>query len=140
MNQKLPSMFTCMYMYLYPLRLTWELPSVTIIQQSDLDMRFYKFDFYMYRLQLAYIWTSIHHIKHLLIPHCSCRSQYCEVPENIHTTPMEGICHMTPLTSGFSEIDPQNLPPSATHEMTSQKRVQKFHTDDASLPRSRSCF
>lgn len=54
MNQKPPSMFTCMYMYLYPLRLTWELPSVTIIQQSGLDMRFYKFDFYMYRLQLAY--------------------------------------------------------------------------------------
>ena len=38
----------------YPLRLTWELPSATIMQQSDLDMKFYKFDFYVYRLQLPY--------------------------------------------------------------------------------------
>ena len=54
MNQKPPCMFTCMYMYLCPLRLTWELPSATIMQQSDLDMKFYKFDFYVYRLQLPY--------------------------------------------------------------------------------------
>lgn len=54
MNQKPPCMFTFMYMYLYPMRLTWELPSATIMQQSDLDMRFYKFDIYMYRLQLPY--------------------------------------------------------------------------------------
>ena len=54
MNQKPPCMFTCMYKYLYPLRLTWELPSATIMQQSDLDMKFYKFDFYVYRLQLPY--------------------------------------------------------------------------------------
>jgi len=59
MNQKPPSMFTCMYMHLYPLRLTWELSSATIMQQSDLDMRFYKFDFYMYRLQLPYGPASI---------------------------------------------------------------------------------
>lgn len=35
----------------------------------------------------------------------------CVVPEIIHTTPMDGICHMTPLPSGFSEIGPQSLPP-----------------------------
>ena len=54
MNQKPPCMFTGMYMYLYLLRFTWELPSATIMQQSDLDMKFYKFDFYVYRLQLPY--------------------------------------------------------------------------------------
>ena len=33
------------------------------------------------------------------------------VPENIHTTPTEGICRMTPLPFGFSKIGSQNLPP-----------------------------
>ena len=36
---------------------------------------------------------------------------HCVVPENIHTTPKERICRMTPLPSGFSNIGPQNLPP-----------------------------
>ena len=34
----------------------------------------------------------------------------CVVPENIHTTPTEGICRMTPVPFGFSKIGPQNLP------------------------------
>jgi len=32
------------------------------------------------------------------------------VPENIHTPPTEGIFHMTPLPSGFSENGPQTIP------------------------------
>jgi len=35
---------------------------------------------------------------------------YCVVPENIHTPPMVGIFHMTPLPSGFSKNHPQTLP------------------------------
>ena len=35
----------------------------------------------------------------------------CVVAENIHT-PTEGICHITPLPSGFSEIGPKIYPPS----------------------------
>ena len=38
-------------------------------------------------------------------------SSNCMVPENIHTTPTEGICRMTSLPSGFSKISPQNLHP-----------------------------
>ena len=37
-------------------------------------------------------------------------SYYCVVPENIHTTPTEVICRMTPLPPRFSKIGPQNLP------------------------------
>ena len=33
------------------------------------------------------------------------------VPENIHSTPTEGICRMTPLPSGVLEISPTNLSP-----------------------------
>ena len=35
----------------------------------------------------------------------------CVVPENIHTNPTEGICRMAPLSSGFFQNWPQNLPP-----------------------------
>ena len=36
----------------------------------------------------------------------------CVVPENIHTTPTEGIGRITPLPFGFSKISPQNLSPT----------------------------
>ena len=36
---------------------------------------------------------------------------HCVVPENIHATPSEGICRITPFPSGFSKIGPQNLSP-----------------------------
>ena len=34
----------------------------------------------------------------------------CVVPENIHTTPTDRICHMPPSPRDFSKISPQNLP------------------------------
>jgi len=41
---------------------------------------------------------------------------HCVVPENVHTTPTEGICCMSPPhPSEFSKIGPQNLPPP-THQ------------------------
>ena len=36
----------------------------------------------------------------------------CVVPENIHTTPMEGICHMTPPPLWIFQNQPPILPPS----------------------------
>ena len=36
----------------------------------------------------------------------------CVVPENIHTTPMEGICRMTPPPLWIFQNQPPNLPPS----------------------------
>ena len=35
----------------------------------------------------------------------------CVVPENIHTTPTEGIYRIAPSPLDFSKIGPQNLPP-----------------------------
>ena len=44
----------------------------------------------------------------------------CVVPENIHPPPppTEGICHMTPLPSGFSKIAPQIYPPPSPPEFS----------------------
>ena len=42
--------------------------------------------------------------------HIASNSCECVVPENIHTTPTEGICRMTSPPSRFAEITPQVYP------------------------------
>ena len=44
--------------------------------------------------------------------HIASHSYRYVVPENIHTTPTEGIRRMTSPPSRFSEITPPSLPPS----------------------------
>ena len=36
----------------------------------------------------------------------------CVVPENIHTTPTDGICRMAPLPSGFFQNQPPKFTPT----------------------------